>query len=155
MTTASPLYCLDSNIFLAHLLPLPTRAPDLEVKAAGEIIKAIEKESLQVLISSIVMGEIRWVYLRENSPGYDIVEAAILNQPNIEILNINVPLAVQAAEFRKQYYSRANSFSYNDGLILATAVSQGSRCLITTDPHLLQIDELPTFTPSRFTNDFL
>lgn len=59
-------------------------------------------------------------------------------------------LAIHAAELRRKYYSKKNTFSYNDGLYRATGLAERADLLITTDPHLLNVTELKTLRPSHY-----
>lgn len=145
-----PLACLDANIFLAVLIPEVTKAPKDEIAGAGRVLKAVEEGRLQGVSTAILFGEIRYVYLRENKPGFEIARAAIDAEGNLRILAITVPLAIHAAELRRRYYSKKNAFSYNDGLYLATGMAERANLLITTDPHLLSVAELKAMSPSQY-----
>lgn len=145
-----PLACLDANIFLAVLIPETTRAPKEEIAGAERVLKAIEEGRLQGVSTTILFGEIRYVYLREDKPGFEIARAAIEAEVNLRTLAITVPLAVHAAELRRKYYSKKNAFSYNDGLYLATGLAEHVDFLITTDPHLLGVTDLKVIPPSRY-----
>jgi hypothetical protein len=103
-----------------------------------------------VFLDSIIDGELRYVYLRDDKPGFEIVWAAIESEPNINTVPVNISLAVHAAELRRKYYSKQNAFSYNDGLYLAVGIAEQTDFLITTDPHLLGVREIETMLPSRF-----
>lgn len=145
-----PLACLDANIFLAVLIPKVTKAPKDEIAGAGRVLKAVEEGRLQGVSTAILFGEIRYVYLRENKPGFEIARAAIDAESHLRILAITVPLAIHAAELRRRYYSKKNAFSYNDGLYLATGMAERANLLITTDPHLLSVAELKAMSPSQY-----
>jgi predicted nucleic acid-binding protein len=145
-----PLACLDANIFLAVLIPEVTKAPKDEIAGAGRVLKAVEEGRLQGVSTAILFGEIRYVYLRENKPGFEIARAAIDAESNLRILAITAPLAIHAAELRRRYYSKKNAFSYNDGLYLATGMAERANLLITTDPHLLSVAELKAMSPSQY-----
>ena len=148
--SSRPLACLDANIFLAVLVPEATRAPKDEIAGAARVLKAIEDGRLQCVSTAIVLGEIRYVYLREDKPGFEIARAAIESESNLRVLSVTAPLAIYAAELRRKYYSKKNAFSYNDGLYLATGLAEQADLLITTDPHLLAVAELKTLRPSQY-----
>ncbi|HEY7494692.1 MAG TPA: PIN domain-containing protein [Candidatus Tectomicrobia bacterium] len=139
-----PLACLDASVFLAVLIPEATRAPTEEIAGAGRVLKAVEKGRLRGVAPSILLGEIRYVYLREDKAGFEIAYAALEAEVHLRTVAITVPLAIRAAEFRRRYYSKRNAFSYNDGLYLATGLRERVGFLITTDPHLLQVTDLQT-----------
>ena len=96
------------------------------------------------------MGEIRYVYLREDKAGFEIARAAIEVETNLRLLSVTASLAIHAAELRRKYYSKKSAFSYHDGLYLATGLAERADLLITTDPHLLNVTELKTLRPSQY-----
>jgi predicted nucleic acid-binding protein len=145
-----PLACLDANVFLAVLIPEATKVAREEITGAERVLRAVEAGRLRGVSTTILFGEIRYVYLRENKPGFEIARAAIEAEQYLRAVAVTVPLAVQAAEFRRKYYSKKNAFSYNDGLYLATGLAERAGFLITTDPHLLGADELKVIPPSVY-----
>lgn len=145
-----PLVCLDANVFLALLIPEATRAPKAEIAGAERVLRAIEEGRLQGVSTTILFGELRYVYLREDKPGFEIARAALEAEKNLRTVAVTIPLAIHAAELRRRYYSKKNAFSYNDGLYLATGLSESVDLLITTDSHLLHISELQTIAPSQY-----
>ena len=146
----APLVCLDANIFLSVLIPEATKAPKEEIRGSERVLQDLEEGRLQGVSTAILFGEIRYVYLREQKPGFEIARAALEAESNLRIVSVTVSLAVHAAELRKRYYSKKNIFSYNDGLYLATGVAEGADSLITTDPHLIHIKEVKTLLPSQY-----
>lgn len=147
---APPLACLDANVFLAVLIPEATKAPTVEITGAERVLKALETGRLQGVSTAILFGELRYVYLREDKPGFEIARAAIEAEAALRVVTITVPLAIHAAELRRRYYSKQNTFSYNDGLYLATGLAERADFLITTDPHLLNVTELKAIPPSQY-----
>ncbi len=144
------LACLDANIFLAVLIPEATRAPKDEIAGAGRVLNAVEKGRLRGVSTAILLGEIRYAYLREDKSGFEIARAAIEAEANLRVVTVSVSLAIHAAELRRRYYSKKNVFSYNDGLYLATGLAERVDLLITTNPHLLGTRDLKTMRPSQF-----
>jgi predicted nucleic acid-binding protein len=145
-----PLACLDANIFLAVLIPEATRAPKEEIAGAERVLKAVEEGHLQGVSTTILFGEIRYVYLREDKPGFELACAAIEAEANLQTVAVTGPLAIRAAELRRRYYSKKNAFSYNDALYLATGLAEHADLLITTDPHLLSVTDLKAIPPSQY-----
>src|SRR2546425_13098936 len=86
-----PLVCLDANIFLAVLIPETTKAPKEEILGAERVLKAIEDGRLHGVSTTILFGEIRYVYLREEKPGFEIARAAVEAENNLRIVAITVP----------------------------------------------------------------
>jgi predicted nucleic acid-binding protein len=147
---SAPLACLDANIFLAVLIPEATRAPKNEIAGAARVLKSVEEGNLQGVTTAILFGEIRYAYLREDKLGFEIARAAIEAEANLRVVAVTASLAVHAAELRRKYYSKKSVFSYNDGLYLATAVAEKVDLIVTTDPHLLNVRELKTVSPSQY-----
>src|SRR4029453_210307 len=145
-----PLACLDVNVFLSVLIPESTRVPREEIAGAERVLGALEEGQLRGISTTILFGEIRYVYLRENKAGFEIACAAIEAEANFQAVAITVPLAIHAAELRRKYYSKKNAFSYNDGLYLATGLAEHADLLITTDPHLLNTADLKAILPSQY-----
>ena len=115
--SSRPFACLDANIFLAVLIPEATRAPKEEIAGSTRVLKAVQEGRLRGVSTAILLGEIRYVYLREDKAGFEIARAAIEAERNLRVLIITASLAIHAAELRRTYYSKKNAFSYNDGLI--------------------------------------
>jgi predicted nucleic acid-binding protein len=142
--------CLDANVFLAVLIPEGTRAPREEIAGAERVLRALEGGRLKGISTTILFGEIRYIYLREGKAGFEIARAALEAEPNLRAVPVTTPLAVRAAELRRKYYSKKNAFSYNDGLYLATALAEDASMLITTDPHLVAVKEIRAMLPSQY-----
>jgi predicted nucleic acid-binding protein len=132
------------------LVPEATRAPKDEIAGAARVLKAVEDGRLRCVSTAIVLGEIRYVYLKEDKAGFEIARAAIESENNLRILSVTGTMAIHAAELRRKYYSKKNAFSYNDGLYLATGLAERADVLITTDPHLFSVTELKTLRPSQY-----
>jgi len=148
--SARPLACLDANVFLAALIPEATKDAKEEILGSARVLKAIEEGRLRCVSTAILLGEIRYVYLREDKAGFEIARAAIEAESSLRLLSVTASLAIHAAELRRKYYSKKNAFSYNDGLYLATGLAERADLLITTDPHLLNTTELKTLRPSQY-----
>jgi predicted nucleic acid-binding protein len=149
---ARPRLCLDSNVFLAVIVPDATRASREDVRGAERLLESLKKGEIAAVTSVMALAEIRWVFDREQKSGFDMARAALEQgfAGQLDILPVDADLAVASAVYRRRYYSKTNSFSYNDGIILATAIRGGAGGLVTTDPHLLAATEIPTFRPSSF-----
>lgn len=147
------LYCLDSNIFLAVMLPEATKAPKEEIQGAASVLQALEAGRISAVTSVMALAEIRWVFSREERDGFDIAKATLEGgfEDRLTLLTVDADIAVASARFRSRYYSRTNPFSYNDGIFLATALRARAWALITTDRHLLSVSEIRAIRPSQFT----
>ena len=151
-TGTSRRLCLDSSVFLAVIVPEATKAAREEVRGAERVLRALERGEIGAVTSVMALAEIRWVFARERKPGFDVARATLEAgfRGHLEILPVDSDLAVASAAYRQRYYSKANPFSYNDGIFLATAVRIGAAALLTTDPHLLHVAEMPAHRPADF-----
>src|SRR2546430_14124925 len=122
--------------------PRSTLFPYTTLFRSERVLRAVEEGRLRAISTTILFGEIRYVYLREDKPGFEIAYAAIEAAENLRTVTITIPLAIHAAELRRKYYSKNNAFSYNDGLYLATGLAEQADLLIPTDPHLLNVTEM-------------
>jgi len=147
-----PRLCLDSNVFLAVIVPDATRASREDIRGAERILESLKRGEIAAVTSVMALAEIRWVFDREQKTGFDMARAALEQgfARQLDILPVDADLAVASAVYRRRYYSKTEPFSYNDGIILATAIQSGAGGLVTTDPHLLGVTEIPTFRPSSF-----
>jgi len=147
-----PLVTIDANIPLAVAFPRASRMSPEDIEGARRVMHALDRKKIAVVIPSIALGEMKWVYVREGRSGFEIIQhrLQVALKDRIDIIDISAELAIQAAEYRGKYYSRQHPFSYNDGLYLAVAVSSGVQYLISADPHLLKIEEVETLQPRDF-----
>ena len=147
-----PKLCLDSNVFIAVMLPETTKASQDDIRGADRLLGSLHKGEVTAITSVMALAEVRWVFDREQKPGFDIARATLESgfAGHLSILQVDTDLAVASAIYRRRYYSRSNPFSYNDGIFLATAVRGGAAALVTTDPHLLGASEVPAYRPRAF-----
>jgi len=148
----APLITIDANIPLAIAFPHSTRMSAENIRGAERIMHALDEGRIAVIVPSIFFGEIRWVYLREGREGFEIIYHRLRTalKERFYIVGITPELAIRAAEYRGKYYSPRRAFSYNDGLYLAVAVSAGAKCLVSSDPHLMEVEEIKTIEPRDF-----
>lgn len=144
--------CLDSSVFLAVILPEVTKAPRDDIQGAERLLQALQEGEIVAVTSVMALAEIRWVFDREQKPGFDIARATLEDgfADHLIIFPVDADLAVGSATYRRRYYSKRNPFSYNDGIFLATAMRGGVGALVTTDPHLLHVSEVPAHRPRDF-----
>ena len=98
-----PLACLDANVFLAALIPEATKAPKDEILGSARVLRALEEGRLRCVSTAILLGEVRYVYLREDKAGFEIARAAIEAETGMRLLSVTASLAIHAAELRRKY----------------------------------------------------
>ncbi len=154
------LICIDANVFLHVLIPGTSKADRASVEASAGLIDLLQDGKVEAVVPSIALAEIRWVLGRANRDlsreelrlVWEQTEQLILGslRKSLRVVDIDTALATLAAEYRLDHYSQKNGFSYNDGLYLAVAVTNGVDCLVTTDTHLLRVKEVEALDPARF-----
>lgn len=146
------LVTIDANVPLAISFPSSTRMSPENIEGSERIMHALDEGRIIMVVPSIILGEIKWVYLREEREGFEIVQhrLQVVLKDRLRIVDITPELAIQAAKHRAKYYSRRHPFSYNDGLYLAVALAARAKLLISADPHLMEIEEIETIEPKDF-----
>ena len=71
-----PTLCLDSNVFLAVIVPEVTKASRDDIRGAERALRALEKGEILAVTSVMALAEIRWVFAREQKPGFDVARAS-------------------------------------------------------------------------------
>ncbi|RLC77501.1 MAG: hypothetical protein DRI61_11460 [Chloroflexi bacterium] len=149
---SKPLIALDANVFLGVLIPHVMKMGADNIAGAERALKALDKGDFIGLTSVMAFAEIRWAFARHKAEGFEIaryrLERALKGR--LLIVEVTTDLAVLAAELRAKYYSKRNDISYNDGLYLATALQCGADLLLSSDPHLLNVSEMPVLEPKEF-----
>jgi len=143
------VWTVDSNIFLSNLSPHSSRVTAKTIEASRQLIVSLDQREWKALVSVVVLMEIQWVLAREKVEGFEIFEASLLTQSGVTLREVDLEIARMAGQFRAKYYSKTNPFSYNDGIILATAVKNKTAGIITTDPHLLKASEIRALMPDE------
>ena len=134
------------------MVPEATKAPAEDIRGAERLLRAVERGAITAVTSVMVLAEVRWVFAREQKPSFDVARATLESGfgDHLILRAVDGDLAVASAGYRRQYYSKASPFSYNDGIFLATGVRTRARALFTTDPHLLQTTEMTALRPREF-----
>ena len=154
------LVCIDAHVFLHVLIPGRSKADKVNAEASADLIDLLQDGKVEAVVPSIALAEIRWVLGRANRGlsreelklVWEQTEQLIIGslRKSLRVVGIDVRLATLAAEYRLDHYSQKNGFSYNDGLYLAVAVTNQVDGLVTTDTHLLRVEEVEALTPARF-----
>ena len=87
------------------------------IAGAERVLGALEEGQLRGISTTILFGEIRYVYLRENKAGFEIACAAIEAAANFQAVAITVPLAIHAAELGESTTPRRMLFPITMGSI--------------------------------------
>ncbi|MFH1721490.1 MAG: PIN domain-containing protein, partial [Candidatus Altiarchaeota archaeon] len=96
-----------------------------------------------VVASTMALTEIRYRILRKyDEQAADEAIALIENQSNVTVIPVIREIALEAADLRNKYYSRADlDLSYADTVHLATALQTNCKTFITGDPDFKKIKE--------------
>jgi predicted nucleic acid-binding protein len=149
-TVTDPLViALDSNIFLSVLLPQATKSGPENVRGAERILSALDPGVIIGITTAMTLAEIRWAFARSGQgdylQAYHTLTTGLADR--LHIISITPALAYECGALRAKYYSRSNDMSYVDALCLATALDAGASGLVSSDPHLLEVAELPAIEP--------
>lgn len=103
-------------------------------------LKTLQRKDNSGLVPSIVIHEFYKFLLATH--GKDVAELRVnsLLTLNLEVINLDVPLAVEAAKLRCKYAELPTA----DAIIAATAVALGCDFVLTDDKHIRQIREVKT-----------
>ncbi|HDL85995.1 MAG TPA: PIN domain-containing protein [Candidatus Acetothermia bacterium] len=123
---------VDTMVFIYHLQDHPTYAPLTYV-----IFEAWEKGRNFGITSVITMLEILVKPKRDgNFEATRDYEELLTTYPNLSILDVDLQVAILAADLRAKYAIRTP-----DALQIATAVCAGASGFITNDEQLKQVAE--------------
>lgn len=152
------MICLDACVIGHALVPEQSRVEDVENKASRTLVNQIMAGNLNACSPTIMIAEVKWFIGRivKTSLPLEVMDRAdevegLLPQTlgdSFRFVDVDFAIAALAADFRLAYYSKKNTFSYNDGIYLATASLTECTALVTTDPHLLKTKETPVQTPA-------
>jgi predicted nucleic acid-binding protein len=133
---------LDTNIFIYFFQNHPEFGP--QVKPLFESLIAGE---LKVITSNLTIAELFSLH----SPQEDIdkLRLLFLEIPNLKTVDINEPIALDAARIRRAY-----NFRLPDAIQLATALFTGADAFITNDKRLQSFNEVPIKLLSSKTDTF-
>ncbi len=146
------LLALDSNVFLAVLLPDETKASPENVRGAERVLRALAPGAVHAVTTAMSLAEMRWAFARSGRGDYMQAYHTLVTglQDCLEVVPVSAALAFECGALRARYYARTNDLSYVDALHLATALEWGADVLISTDPHLLGNTDVPVMQPKDF-----
>lgn len=131
------LICLDSNVFIAALSSDETHSD-----TAQQIILALQANQLQVVYSTIVLGEVlggsTWTADRL------YIDDFFASLENTELVPVTAAVARQAGILR---LSAGSKLKLPDAIHLATALDQKADVFITNDGRLAKIAQ--PFVPTK------
>lgn len=122
---------LDTNIFIYHFESNPEFIPHTD-----KIFEGLNQGKLRATTSVVSLIET----LSYPSPPAIIksITQIFLNYPNLEIIDVNQKIALEAAKIRRKY-----PFRVPDSIQLATALFAKSHAFITNDERLKRFKRLP------------
>lgn len=154
------MICLDACIIGHVIAPENSRVGTAEIAASCGLVDKIITEQIQGCSPTIMISEAKWLiarYTKETVPTEILSRADEVEDllpptlgASFRFVDVDFAVAALASDFRLEYYSKKNPFSYNDGIYLATASITGCDALVTTDKHLLATQELKVLTPAQF-----
>jgi predicted nucleic acid-binding protein len=127
---------IDTRLFIDSL----TREDEQFKKWAKSTLQTIQTSENLGIVPSIVIHEF-YKFQLENL-GKDAAELRVnsLLKLDLKIVNLDVPIAIQAAKLRCKYAELPTA----DAIIAATAIATSSDYILTDDIHIKQIKETKT-----------
>ncbi|MCW4000158.1 MAG: PIN domain-containing protein [Candidatus Bathyarchaeota archaeon] len=127
---------MDTRFFIESL-----ESKDLEFrKRSRAMLDNLEGKGNLGIIPSIVILEMYKLQLEKF--GSDVAELRVnsLLKLNMDIANLDSPIAVEAAKLRCRYAELPTA----DAIIAATGIVLGCDCVVTDDRHIRQVREVKT-----------
>ena len=127
---------IDTRLFIDSL----TRDDEQFTKWAKSTLQTIQTKENLGIVPSIVIHEF-YKFQLENL-GKDVAELRVssLLKLNLKIVNLDIPIAMQAAKLRCKYAELPTA----DAIIAATAITLSCDYILTDDKHIKQIKEMKT-----------
>jgi predicted nucleic acid-binding protein len=127
---------IDTRLFIESL----TTQDEQFKKWFKGILQNLQTKANLGIVPSIVIHEF-YKFQLENL-GREVAELRVssLLKLDLEIVDFNVPIAIEAAKLRSKYVELPTA----DAIIAATAILMGSDYVITDDKHIKQIKETKT-----------
>ena len=122
---------LDSNLFIYNLEQNPryTQFTDL-------IFGRLISNQLKAVTSIITLTEI--LSYPKTEKVVRLITEDFLNTPNLQVIEVNQGIAVEAARIRREY-----AFRLPDAIQLATALTGKAQAFVTNDERLKKFQQLP------------
>ena len=122
---------LDTNIISYHLTSHEKFGP-----MATRLMKEIESGAYKAIASMIVFSEVMTYPARMKVDKlFALYREILLNYPNLEFICVDSNIAEKAAQIRGSY----PELKMFDALVLATALQQKAKVLVTEDKQLYSI----------------
>jgi len=127
---------IDTRLFIDSL----TREDEQFKRWAKSTLQTIQTSENLGIVPSIVIHEF-YKFQLENL-GKDVAELRVnsLLKLDIKIVNLDIPIAIQAAKLRCKYAELPTA----DAIIAATAIAMSCDYILTDDKHIKQIKETKT-----------
>ncbi|MCL4518364.1 MAG: PIN domain-containing protein [Thaumarchaeota archaeon] len=134
---------LDTNIFISVI------NKERDYANSKKILDLVDDGKLKGIVSTIVVAEISSGY--EDSKEKDEFLASILGASNYEIVDVTVPIALDAGNLRLKKH-----LNLPDALIVASALRHGAEFLISNDNSIAKTQkaDLRVLTASEFVKFF-
>lgn len=135
---------LDTCVLIYHLEEHNSYLP-----LTMQLLSSIESGKRRAVISTVALMEVTirpWQVDRSDIAEY--YEAILVNFPNLQIADVTLQVARQAAKFRAKY-----NIKTADAVQAATAVVNGATVFVTNDKQLRRLSEqLTVIILNDFTN---
>ena len=136
---------IDTNIFISVI------NKETDFSYSKRILDWIDEGKLTGLVSTIVLAEICSGYEMESADERDDFLAYVLGSANYKIIDVTVPLALEAGKLRAK-----KSLKLPDALIVASALRHSGEFLVSNDSTIgnAVIEGLKVTTAAKFVRHF-
>ena len=109
-------------------------------KWAKATLQALQTKANMGIVPSIVIHEFYKLQIEDSGKDVAELRTSSILKLDLEIANLDVPVAIQAAKLRCKYAELPTA----DAIIAATAIALGCDYVLTDDKHIKQIKETKT-----------
>ena len=103
----------------------------------------IEKKEAKGIISTVTIAELHRALNRISSEDQADKYVAWIQESTIDIIPVTLQIAIQASIKKHRYATAKDPFAWGDAFCLATAITQHTDALITSDSEFDKIKEIP------------
>lgn len=121
---------LDTNIFVYYFASHPQFGHQVR-----QIFEALSQDKFRAITSVITLTEL--LSLSGSDKEVDTLKNHFLETPNLEIIDLNQEISIEAARIRREY-----KFRTPDAIQLATAINSRAEVFVTNDKKLKKFKEI-------------
>lgn len=130
-------YCLDVSALVIYITD---QKPSKEMQ---RIIQHIEKKESKGIISTVTIAELHRALTRISSEDQADKYVAYLQESPIQIIPVDLQIALQASIQKHGYATAKDPFAWGDAFCLSTGMIHHADALVTADSEFDKVKEIP------------